>query len=530
MRLYRIFGYGVIILVIDKKYLILPVSFHAARKRVRFLEKGKVIFDLEAAIDPKTPDYIYTYDVRRFAGLDLEIVCDEVSSFIPGLTDEKTASDFKEKYRPTVHFTAESGWINDPNGMVYYNGEYHLFYQHNPVLNKWGNMHWGHAVSRDLFHWEHRDEALFPDEMGTEFSGSGIIDYKNLSGLKEGTKPPLLLFYTAAGGNGIISQGAKFTQCMAYSADGGKTFKKYSKNPVVPHIEAENRDPKLVWCEEIKAYVMAIYLSDNRYELLKSSDLKSFKKIQEITLFGDAECPDFYPLWADSDKNKKVWVFSGASDKYYIGEFVNGKFQPFGEPQKLHYGRNSYAAQTFSGTEDGRVIRMAWNTSEFPDMPFNCAMCVPCRMSVNTIDGIKYLCANPAEEISCLYETDETYKVSDKSEFSYAFSNKAQDIKISCKANKGRFSLKLYGQEITVDSDKNEISLCGNSMPLCLSNDGELTMRIITDVNGAEIFAGMGQAHMCVGYLSDYCLDRLTINGDIPSEITVRIAELKSIY
>ncbi len=518
-------------MLIDKKYLILPVSYHAAKKKVHFYENDDLVFDLDVSLDIKTPDHVYKYDVRRFLGRDLDIRCEEVDSFLPQLTDDGEAPAYDEKFRPSVRFTAPGGWINDPNGMFYLNGEYHLFYQHNPVLNKWGNMHWGHAVSLDLFHWEHKGEALFPDETGTMFSGSGIVDKDNCSGLMQGDVPPILLFYTAAGGGSAVSSGKPFTQCMAYSTDGGKTFNKYENNPIVEHIEAENRDPKVVWCEDIGAYIMAIYLADNRYMLLKSDNLLEFKSIQSFPLFGDAECPDIYCLPIDGDSKKRAWVFSGASDVYFVGKFSGRKFMPDGEAKRLHYGKNSYAAQTFSGVPAGRIIRMAWNTSDIPNMPFNGSMCVPCDMSVKTIDSQLHLCAYPVEEIKNTYDSEKKFDVAQGDGLCCKLERKAQDILVSARAaESGRISIKLYGQEITADCKENEIMLGSSSMPLCVTDSGEIKIRIIADVNGAEIFAGYGQAHMCVGFLSDYCLDKLIVSPSGLSEVSVKVAQLKDVH
>jgi levanase/fructan beta-fructosidase len=277
--------------------------------------------------------------------------------------------NYKGKYRPEFHFSSQRGWINDPNGLFYYKDMYHMFFQHNPVGCKWGNMHWGHAVSKDLVHWEEKEIALYPDEMGTMFSGSAIVDTKNATGLKKNENDVILLFYTAAGGtDSELSKSQPFTQCLAYSTDGGNTFEKYPENPIVPFIEPGNRDPKVIYHAESDVYTMVLYLADYRYLLLTSKNLLDWKRIQEISLQDDGECPDFYPLPVDGNMENMKWVLSGASDRYLYGSFDGNKFCSEAEVKRLQYGKlNSYAAQTWSDLSavDTRRIRIAWNRFGF---------------------------------------------------------------------------------------------------------------------------------------------------------------------
>ena len=260
------------LLRIDKRYLRLPVSPTAADKRLRISVGGELRRDLSLRIHADG-EYTYSYDMRDFLGCEAEL------SLAPEVACEFRLSDHPaplppgaERYRPAAHFTAPNGWINDPNGLVYYKGLYHLFYQHNPVGNGWGNMHWGHAVSEDLFTWRDLPEALFPDAMGTMFSGSAFVDFENVSGLGSREDPALLLFYTAAGGTSELSAGKRYTQCLAWSRD-GLHFTKYEKNPVLPHIAGENRDPKVCACAETGGYVMALYLEGCTYGIYGSNGL-----------------------------------------------------------------------------------------------------------------------------------------------------------------------------------------------------------------------------------------------------------------
>ena len=291
---------------LDSRYLVLPLGYLSKNKKIIIYSDEKMVLEFDAPVDMLRPDYFKYLDLSALSGREIEIVTEPELDTPFSFTDQNPPPPrYDEKYRPMAHFSAGLGWLNDPNGLVFYDGLYHMFFQHNPFAHTWSNMHWGHAVSRDLLHWEEREPALSPDELGTIFSGSAIVDRENRTGLKENERDVLLLYYTAAGNSSKRSAGKPFTQCMAYSTDGGLTFTKYKSNPAVGHIEAENRDPKVVYVEDISAYVMVLYLSDNRYVLLTSDDSLSWKFLQEISLPGDAECPDLYPLYLD-------WTMIGA--------------------------------------------------------------------------------------------------------------------------------------------------------------------------------------------------------------------------
>jgi fructan beta-fructosidase len=313
----------------------------------------------------------------------------------------RPAGRYNEKYRPQFHFTAQKNWINDPNGLVYYKGEYHLFFQHNTFGINWGNMTWGHAVSRDLIHWKQLRNAIEPDELGTIFSGSAVVDWNNTSGFQTGKENVLVAFYTSAGKHAPVPR--PFTQSLAYSNDRGRTWVKYKNNPVVAHIRAENRDPKVIWHEPTERWIMALYLDADDFLLLSSKDIRNWRPLQEIKLTGSDECPDFFELPVDGDPADTRWVFWGGDGKYTVGTFNGQRFTPETDAIQSKVGYFS-TAQTWSDipSSDGRRIQIGWTKGDFPGMPFNQQFSIPCELSLRTFDEGIRLCRVPVREIEKL--------------------------------------------------------------------------------------------------------------------------------
>jgi sucrose-6-phosphate hydrolase SacC (GH32 family) len=476
----------------DRKYLVLPVNNTAPLRDVILTRGGVPVYTLNVKLDAANPSYHSYITLSRFTGESLEINLADAEF---NVADSLPGDIYTERLRPQVHFTPRLGWTNDPNGLVYYNGTYHLFFQHNPAGTQWGNMHWGHAVSHDLIHWEEKDIALYPDGFGTMFSGSAIIDRRNVTGLKTGDYDVILLFYTAAGDI--------FTQCMAYSADGGETFIKYAGNPVVPNITGSNRDPKVIWCGELESYIMALYLDGNTYALLRSDNLICWSILQRLELPGDSECPDFYPL---EYNGIRYWVFSGASDHYYIGGFKDGLFMPAQEHDTMHDIKNVlYAAQTYSDIPAGRRIRFSWDTTAVAGdagMPFNCAMSVPVDISIRRRDARLKLCAYPIPEFDSLripYNTVE---------------ETACDIEAVILTQKNP-SFTVFGHTEPLDS-------------IPADKDGSIRVRIIADRTGYEAYFGDGEYYIARGFECNLGLSPLeTENAEIKS---INIYGLKSIW
>jgi len=283
-------------MLIDKPFMRLPVRHSADEIDFAFFEDGKFLFNLKAKYDTEAPDYIYYAELPPYlAGRELDVRTSKPVPALPELCDKRPRYVHEaEKYRPKLHFTAPAGWLNDPNGLCTLDGEYHLFYQYAPHGINHSICSWGHAVTRNFIDYEHRDIAIFPDETGATISGSAIVDEDNALGLNTSEHKAIVLFFTAAG--------RKCEQYIAVSTDGGKTFIKKKDAPVIPHIVGENRDPKVIFCPELNEYVMALYLEDRQYALLKSENLTEWSVIQKISIPGDNECPDFYPLWLEGEK------------------------------------------------------------------------------------------------------------------------------------------------------------------------------------------------------------------------------------
>ena len=328
---------------------------------------------------------------------------------------------YQEKYRPQFHFTAKKNWLNDPNGLMYYKGEYHLFFQHNPFGIKWGNMTWGHAVSPDMVHWKQLDHAIEPDKLGTIFSGSGVVDVNNTAGFQTGEEKVLVCIYTSAGGTSDESKGQPFTQSIAYSNDKGRTWTKYENNPVIKHIVSSNRDPKVIWHEPSQKWVMALFLDGNVYELFESPNLKEWKGMSLVHLPGAGECPDIFELPVDGDLDNKKWVFWGGNGNHLIGIFDGNRFNAESEVLRTEFGANCYAAQTWDNIpdSDGRRLQIAWMSGgNYPDMPFNQQMSFPCELTLRTTpEGIR-LFREPVKEIENLHQKYLMFSDRNKSNFS----------------------------------------------------------------------------------------------------------------
>ncbi len=400
------------------KYLLLPIQESSNEGKVK-LETGSpadMAMDVRLAVD--SIEYYVPFEIPQGGDATVSIrkvAADAVCWEHIQLTDTFDTSN-TDYYRPVYHHTPLYGWMNDPNGMVYKDGEYHLYFQYNPYGSKWGNMHWGHSVSTDLVHWNHLKPAIARDTLGHIFSGSTVVDKDNTAGY--GNNAMIALYTSASDEHGQI-------QCMAYSTDDGRTYTKYEKNPVLLPFDGlkDFRDPKVFWYEPDKKWVM-IVSADKEMRFYASQNLKDW---EYMSAFGKGygaqpnqfECPDFIQLPVDGNKNKMKWVmlvninpgcmFGGSATEYFVGDFDGKEFTCDTKPEVvkwLDYGKDHYAAVCISNTGE-RIISIPWMSNwqyanVTPIRQYRGANGLPRELSLYTKDGQIYVAADVVKEVEAL--------------------------------------------------------------------------------------------------------------------------------
>ncbi|WP_461370213.1 glycoside hydrolase family 32 protein [Candidatus Darwinibacter acetoxidans] len=444
---------------------------------------------------------------------------------------------YGEKYRPQFHFSPPAKWMNDPNGLVYYQGEYHLFYQHNPDDIVWGPMHWGHAVSKDLMHWEHLPIALAPNEHGTIFSGSAVVDWHDTSGLFSGGHGLVAIFTHAD--ECLETKQHRQRQSIAYSLDKGRSWRFYDENPVLADPnEPDFRDPKVFWHEDSEKWVMVLAVG-TRIRFYGSPNLKEWEFLSEFTGGCTAsvwECPDMFPLAVDGNPENLHWVLlvdvqdggptGGASPMYFIGDFDGVTFTPHKQQADnlwLDYGRDVYAGVTWSDipAEDGRRIFIAWMNSwqyanEIPAPSWRGAMTVPRTLELRSSAQGLSVVQNPVQELESLRKgrtTIPAQAVEGRLELEQEFSE-CLDLELEFVANGAEeFRLQLVSgdqeatvvgynfttQQLFVDRRRSgEVdfspAFAGVHQAPLVTEDGKISLRILLDKSSIEVFANGGQA------------------------------------
>ena len=416
------------------RYVMLPVQETAQEASVKVLSNGNVVLKANVSLAIDKTDYLVPLDLGEWAGssvlLDIKMtqgrgvrrdpsddVCWSEMVTLPALD----CTNREKQYRPTYHFSPEWGWMNDPNGMVYKDGEWHLFYQYNPYGSFWGNMHWGHAVSKDLVNWEHLGIALAPDDLGAIFSGSAVVDKDNTAGFG---RDAIVAMYTSDGDNQ--------TQSIAYSLDNGRTFTKYAGNPVIMAEDTPDfRDPKVFWDHQTRQWKVVL-AAGQEVQFYSSSNLKDWTYDSSFGLAygnhnGVWECPDLIRL---PFEGKDKWVlllninpggpFGGSATQYFEGSYDGKTFKCDDLPtvtRWMDYGKDHYAAVTWSSAPDGRTVAIAWMSNwqyanSVPTQQFRSANSVPRDLSLIRRGKEVILKSTPSREVEALRGTPVQYTLS----------------------------------------------------------------------------------------------------------------------
>ncbi len=476
---------------LTQKYLLFPIQTGAKKSRVNLqIEDGPLrAFDTELATSEENIDFWAFMDISSFEGRTATLEVQGATKQGFGLlTQGGTLPDADQRYtealRPQFHFSQQVGWNNDPNGLVYYDGEWHLFFQHNPYGWSWANMHWGHAISKDLVHWRQLPIALYNPRHGDwAFSGSAVVDRNNTAGWQTGDDKVIVLGWTSTGRG----------ECIAHSNDRGRSFTEYSGNPVVKH---RGRDPKLLWYAPGQHWVMAVYdESKERGQAIAfytSSNLKSWTLQSKLP--GYYECPELVELPVDGDVNNTRWVIFAADAQYAIGQFDGKTFTPEHQGKhRLHHGAY-YASQCFNHAPDGRVIQIGWARIGMPGMPFNQTFTFPHRLTLRTTtEGIR-LFAEPVKEIRKLYQKQHTAPKQRLTEAGVSLPVAGTLLDIRARVELGdaqRIGLRFGKEQLVYDIQAQKL----DGIPLA-PLEGKLHIRVLVDRPMLEIIGNQGRIYL----------------------------------
>lgn len=533
-------GHGMVRINPTQKYLILPVEDTAPDVSISVVVDNVQVETFTVRLAINKVDYTVPYELSKYAGKHVVLrfamnplerggvrpkVKDAVFCNNLALANSYDASNKETLWRPVYHFAPQWGWMNDPNGMVYKDGEYHLFYQYNPYGSRWGNMNWGHAISRDLVSWEHMPVAISPDGLGTIFSGSAVVDKDNTAGFGANA---IVAFYTQAS--------ARQMQSIAYSTDNGRTFKKYAGNPVLTGDVADFRDPKVSWHEGTHKWILTLAVGQE-IRFYSSPNLKDWTYESN---FGEGqgnhggvwECPDLFELPVAGTSQKK-WVlivninpggpFGGSATQYFVGSFDGHKF--VNESPKatkwMDFGKDHYATVTWSNAPHNRVIALAWMSNwqyanEVPTMQYRSSNSVPRDLRLFVKDGETYLQSAPSPELLALRKDkvmSKSFSVGKAYTIDQLMSDNKGTYEITMtirQKKQGNLSMRLMneqGEEIeySLDMAKRELTCIRDKSGVAgFSKDfitptvtqvdgGDLQLRFLVDRSSVEAFVNDGR-------------------------------------
>lgn len=494
-----------------KKYLNIPVCENEPIKKISIKMDGIPDWSFTTKLAKDSIDYWMFIDLSRFKGEKVLIRAEDTSTeLLQKLlvqSNEFIGIDqlYQEKFRPQIHFTSCRGWLNDPNGLVYHDGLYHLFYQHNPYGTGWGNMHWGHAVSTDLLHWKDDAFTFGPANFGDwQFSGSAVVDLNNTSGFAKKGKVPLVAFYTSTGRGEVGT----------YSLDNGKSWTEFENNPIISDVEKYGRDPKVFWHEETQKWIMVLFIErapvtnkNNMESTQWSFDIYTSDNMKDWAFASHAsdaffECPEFFPLPVDGDPQNIKWVMHGGNGNYQIGSFDGTHFLP--ETEMIHFFHDCfYASQTYNNTPDNKRIRIAWGRGvECPEMPFNQVMLFPTELTLKTTaNGIR-LFSNPVDQIKLLHKRkiqkqNIIFVNDDTLDLSKEIHSDLLHIKAEFEIEDSHYyGFEIFGFKIIYDKLNHTLN-----QVFLMPQENKINVEIIVDKTSIEIFANEGRLFLANAHI-----------------------------
>ena len=540
------------------RFLNLPISLRSPFREVQLTGGGRTVASNTLCLARDDPDFWVPVDLSAWKGMDLTLRIEELAYAAAAppaanlltavrIGDRMVGCDdlYRESGRPLLHYTPRRGASSDANGLVWFDGEWHLHYQHVPCNVAPGNENcnwgWGHAVSRDLVTWEELPDTLWPDERGVAVSGSCVVDHHNSSGLGSEGRPPMMVFYTAYGGSNRLSHGRSVDVCIVYSTDRGRTWRPYDGNPVIRNIDRGNRDAKVFWYAPGRHWVMVLYIHNDVHFILTSTDLLHWQFRSQVP--GMHECPELFELPVIDEPGTSKWVFFGASCDYYLGTFDGMRFVPETGIIPFKYTDGSlYASQTFNDAPDGRRILVAKGQVSGQNPMLNSLITFPVELTLRrTAEGLR-LHQNPVAELESLrtgtMSVPDGTMVSDDAPLSVRPAGRLLDIELELTpSGAGALTLEIFGKPIRLDLQAMELqfheALEDNDVraPL-VPVDGRLDLRLLVDTIFLEIFSARGRYYTpvrCAFPQAAGAVHLRTTDGPVRVE-RLRIHELRSIW
>ena len=524
------------------KYVLLPVEEEEGYAHIRVIKDNQVVKEFNCKLAINKTDYNVPLDVSEYGGdvlLDIQFSGDKrsiglINNFVCW-KDIKATNVFdsknREKFRSIYHHTPVYGWMNDPNGMFYKDGVWHLYYQYNPYGSQWENMTWAHSTSTDLIHWKNHGEVIQPDALGTIFSGSSVVDKENTAGFG---KDAVVAFYTSAG--------AAQTQSIAYSTDNGETFKKYVNNPILTSDVPDFRDPNVFWNEEVKQWNL-ILAAGQQMNIYSSKNLKDWKYESS---FGEGygnhegvwECPDLLKMgdkWVLICNINPGGPFGGSATQYFVGSFDGHKFTCESKPEVtkwMDYGKDHYATVSFSNAPDGRIVVLPWMSNwqyanQVPTQQFRSANGLPRDLGLYSYNGEDYVSVKPSPEVFAAFEKKPSGRLQPAAYIEVT--NIKSNASIVLSNDKGERVTMVYdGKNSTFSMDRTESGVSDfhsdfKAKTVAPTNGVIKSMQIFIDRCSIEAFDTEGKVAMTNLVFPSKPYDKIIVKG-----CKVKIYELKN--